>query len=73
MVTVSSTYAMRLTNNNTRRDEMTETKQLTKDRNYYRMMNNAELIGHVKDSTTLTELERVLIERLKKAERSYYA
>jgi hypothetical protein len=52
---------------------MTETKQLTKDRNYYRMMNNAELIGHVKDSTTLTELERVLIERLKKAERSYYA
>jgi hypothetical protein len=64
---------MRLTNNNTRRDEMTETKQLTKDRNYYRMMNNAELIGHVKDSTTLTELERVLIERLKKAERSYYA
>jgi hypothetical protein len=48
---------------------MTETKQLTKDRNYYRMMNNAELLGHVKDITTLTELEIVLIERLEKANR----
>ena len=51
---------------------MTETKKLTKDRNYYRMMNNEELLAHVKDSTTLTELERVLIERLKKAERVRY-
>jgi hypothetical protein len=51
---------------------MTETKKLTNDRNYYRMMNNDELINHVKDSTTLTELERVLIERLKKAERVRY-
>jgi hypothetical protein len=42
-----------------------ETK-LTKDRNYYRMMNNDELINHVKGMTHLTELERVLFERLKK-------
>ena len=46
---------------------MTETKKLTKDRNYYRMMSNHELLNHVKGMTHLTELEQVLIERLKKA------
>lgn len=44
---------------------MTETKQLTKDRNYYRMLTNAELIKHVKGITNPTELERVLAERLR--------
>jgi hypothetical protein len=44
---------------------MTETKQLTKDRNYYRMLTNAELIAHIKGITNPTELERVLAERLK--------
>ena len=72
MVTVSSTYAMRLINNNTRRDEMTETKKLTKDRNYYRMLSDAELIAYAKGSKTLTELEVVLAERLKKARGLYH-
>jgi hypothetical protein len=48
---------------------MTETKKLTKDRNYYRMMNNDELINHAKQCLHLTELEQVLTERLLKAER----
>lgn len=47
--------------------EMTETKKLTKDRNYYRMMSDAELVGMIKGSTSVTELEVVLAERLKKA------
>ena len=46
---------------------MTETKKLTKDRNYYRMLNNEELIATAKRGTA-TELEVVLIERLKKAD-----
>ena len=47
---------------------MTETKQLTKDRNYYRMLSNMELrtlCKHIK----LTELEVVLAERLEEAQR----
>ena len=48
---------------------MTETKKLTKDRTYLRQMPNAELITTVKEMTHLTELERVLAERLEKAER----
>lgn len=44
---------------------MTETKELTKDRNYYRMLTNAELIAHTKGITNPTELERVLAERLR--------
>jgi hypothetical protein len=46
---------------------MTETKKLTKDRNYYRMLSNADLIAYAKGSKTLTELEVVLVERLKEA------
>jgi hypothetical protein len=46
-----------------------DTKQLTKDRTYYRQLTNRGLITTVKESTTLTELERVLVERLEKAER----
>lgn len=42
---------------------MTEAKQLTKDRNYYRMMSDAELVALVKRGT-VTELEKVLAERL---------
>jgi hypothetical protein len=42
---------------------MTETKKLLKDRNYYRMMSDAELVALVKRGT-VTELERVLAERL---------
>jgi len=72
VVTVSSTYAMRLINNNTRSNKMTETKQLTKDRNYYRMLSDAELIAYAKGSKTLTELEVVLAERLKKAQGLYH-
>ena len=37
----------------------------SKDRNYYRMLTNAELLRIVRESTTPTELERVLAERLK--------
>jgi hypothetical protein len=51
---------------------MTETKQLTKDRNYYRTMKNHELLGHVKGMTHLTELEVVLAERLKEARRLHH-
>jgi hypothetical protein len=46
---------------------MTETKKLTKDRNYYRMMSNAELVALVKRNVVGTELEVVLAERLKEA------
>jgi hypothetical protein len=42
---------------------MTETKQLTKDRNYYRMISDAGLIALCKH-IELTELEVVLAERL---------
>jgi hypothetical protein len=52
--------------------EMTETKKLTKDRNYYRMMSDAELVGMIKGSTSVTELEIVLAERLKKAGRLHH-
>jgi hypothetical protein len=48
---------------------MTEAKQLTKDRNYYRMMTDEELVAYAKNSVAITELERVLAERLKKANR----
>jgi hypothetical protein len=51
---------------------MTETKKLTKDRNYYRMMSDAELVAMVKRSTTVTELEVVLAERLKEARRLHH-
>ena len=44
-------------------------KQLTKDRTYYRTMSNAELIAVVREATKPTELELVLAERLKRAER----
>ena len=44
---------------------MTETKKLTKDRNYYRMLSDADLVAMVKRSTNATELEIVLAERLK--------
>lgn len=47
---------------------MTE-QQLTKDRNYYRMLSNTELIATVKQRYHLTELEQVLSERLLKADR----
>ncbi len=52
--------------------EMTETKKLTKDRNYYRMMSDAELIAYTKTNTKLTELEVVLAERLKEARRLHH-
>jgi hypothetical protein len=51
---------------------MTETKQLTKDRNYYRMLTDAELVAMVKRSANVTELELVLAERLKDARRLYH-
>jgi len=51
---------------------MTETKKLTKDRNYYRMMSDAELIAYAKRNTALTELEVVLAERLKEARRLHH-
>ena len=51
---------------------MAETKELTKDRNYYRMLSDAELIAYAKGSKTLTELEVVLAERLKKAQGLYH-
>jgi ribonucleotide reductase beta subunit family protein with ferritin-like domain len=54
------------------RSEMTETKQLTKDRNYYRMLSDAELIAYAKSNTQLTELEVVLAERLKEARRLHH-
>lgn len=41
------------------------TEQPTKDRSYYRMLTNYELLTTVKESTSLTELEVVLAERLK--------
>lgn len=50
---------------------MTETKKLTKDRNYYRMMSDAELVALVKRGT-VTELEVVLAERLKEARRLHH-
>jgi hypothetical protein len=40
-----------------------------KDRNYYRMLTNSELITTAKERLHLTELEQVLTERLLKAER----
>jgi hypothetical protein len=40
-----------------------------KDRNYYRMLTNSELIATTKERLYLTELEQVLSERLLKAER----
>ena len=43
--------------------------QTDKDRNYYRMLTNAELIATTKERMYLTELEQVLSERLLKAER----
>ena len=45
------------------------TTQPTKDRNYYRMLTNAELIATAKERYHLTELEQVLSERLLKADR----
>ena len=45
------------------------TTQPTADRNYYRMLTNAELIATTKERLHLTELEQVLSERLLKAER----
>ena len=51
---------------------MTETKKLTKDRNYYRMMSDADLVAMVKRSVTVTELEVVLAERLKEARGLYH-
>ena len=51
---------------------MTETKKLTKDRNYYRMMSDADLVAMVKRSVTVTELEVVLAERLKEAKGLHY-
>jgi hypothetical protein len=51
---------------------MTETKKLTKDRNYYRMMSDEELVAMVKRSTNVTELELVLAERLKEARRLHH-
>jgi hypothetical protein len=39
----------------------------TKDRNYYRMMSDAELVTLVRESSKITELEKVLAERLKSA------
>jgi hypothetical protein len=50
---------------------MTEAKQLTKDRNYYRMMSDAELIALCK-SRTVTELEKVLAERLVAARKLHH-
>lgn len=47
---------------------MTE-QQPTKDRNYYRMLSNTELIATAKQRLHLTELEQVLSERLLKADR----
>ena len=51
---------------------MTETKKLTKDRNYYRMMSDEDLVAMVKRSASVTELELVLAERLKEARRLYH-
>lgn len=39
----------------------------TKDRNYYRMLSDAELVTLVRESSKITELEKVLAERLKSA------
>ena len=39
----------------------------TKDRNYYHMMSDAELVTLVRESSKITELEKVLAERLKSA------
>ena len=44
-------------------------QQLTKDRNYYRMLTNTELLETTKERLHLTELEQVLSERLLKADR----
>jgi len=41
--------------------------KLTKDRNYYRMLTDAELVALTRDSSKITELEKVLAERLKSA------
>jgi hypothetical protein len=50
---------------------MTEqaTTQSSKDRNYYRMLTNTELLETAKERLHLTELEQVLSERLLKADR----
>ena len=45
------------------------TTQSTKDRNYYRMLTNTELLETTKERLHLTELEQVLSERLLKADR----
>ncbi len=37
----------------------------TRDRNYYRMFTDAELVTLVRESSKITELEKVLSERLK--------
>ena len=47
-------------------------KKLTNDRNYYRMMSDAELVAYAKRNTALTELEVVLAERLKEARRLHH-
>jgi len=41
--------------------------KLTKDRNYYRMLTDTELVALTRDSSKITELEKVLAERLKSA------
>ncbi len=41
--------------------------KLNKDRNYYRMLSDAELVTLVRESSKMTEMERVLAERLKSA------
>lgn len=46
-------------------------KDLTKDRNYYRMMSDAELVALTK-SVHCTELEQVLTERLVAARRLHH-
>ena len=43
--------------------------QTDKDRNYYRMLTNTELLETTKERLHLTELEQVLSERLLKADR----
>jgi hypothetical protein len=50
-------------------EQANKTTQTNKDRNYYRMLTNNELIATAKERLHLTELEQVLSERLLKAER----
>lgn len=43
---------------------MVDTANIVRDRNWYRMLTDGELIQHCRERTDLSELEVVLLERM---------